>query len=389
MNKNQKGIIHFLLLIAIATVVFVGIGYYAYKNGQISLTPSKNQETISPTPTINLDETENLSRDEVLRDWKIFISNYTSLSFKHPDNWIVKEQPQACTGGEFDVSCTSYGLTASRGQTIGISFTASYETSSKNLSEYIDLYRAQWSGRWQRETTSVIPSQIQVAGLEAMKFDILWKQVAELPPHFTSDVFIKTNSQTLWSINFTTPTDSYPETLNEFNQILSTFKFFERIHPEWNIHVNEEFNFYFEYPKDWEFTEDYHHQRGLSKYSDLLFVSIKPKTMQEDSFWLIRIIDDMDVEETIQEPLKKTSWDYEHPEQKTELISIKDITFSNLPAKMVIYRYSSTNTVTGEMKIRDTSNVIFEKDRYVYVLPQISKNHSTVDQILSTFKFLK
>lgn len=33
-----------------------------------------------------------------------------------------------------------------------------------------------------------------------------------------------------------------------FNQILSTFKFFKREHPEWSLYFNEKLNFYFEYP---------------------------------------------------------------------------------------------------------------------------------------------
>jgi len=47
-NKNSKGFIHLFLLFAFALIIITGIGYYAYKNGQIKLT---SQKDISPTPT--------------------------------------------------------------------------------------------------------------------------------------------------------------------------------------------------------------------------------------------------------------------------------------------------------------------------------------------------
>ncbi|KKR14130.1 MAG: hypothetical protein UT40_C0005G0059 [Candidatus Woesebacteria bacterium GW2011_GWA1_39_21b] len=55
MNNNSKGNVHLFLLIIVVIIAFTGIGYYAYKNGQISLTSSKDQVSVSPTLTISMD----------------------------------------------------------------------------------------------------------------------------------------------------------------------------------------------------------------------------------------------------------------------------------------------------------------------------------------------
>ena len=73
MRNNQKGIVHLFLLIVLALVVIGGIGYYAYKNRQIKL-PSQTSPTIStPTP----DPTAN---------WILFSSDY-EYSLKFPPSY--------------------------------------------------------------------------------------------------------------------------------------------------------------------------------------------------------------------------------------------------------------------------------------------------------------
>ncbi len=51
MRKYQRGFIHIFLLILIVIVGIGAIGYFAYKNGRINLTPS-NIPLSSPTPII-------------------------------------------------------------------------------------------------------------------------------------------------------------------------------------------------------------------------------------------------------------------------------------------------------------------------------------------------
>ena len=49
-NRNSKGFAHFLLLLLVVIFAFGGIGYYAYKNGQIKLPSQKSLKTLTPTP---------------------------------------------------------------------------------------------------------------------------------------------------------------------------------------------------------------------------------------------------------------------------------------------------------------------------------------------------
>jgi len=79
-NKNNKGFAHLFILVVLALVIFGGIGYYAYKNGQLKLIPSENQAIVSPTPTTGVDETEN---------WKTYTNEEVGFEFKYPSNWQV------------------------------------------------------------------------------------------------------------------------------------------------------------------------------------------------------------------------------------------------------------------------------------------------------------
>ncbi len=74
MNKNSKGIVSVFVLILLALVVVGGIGYYAYKNGQIRLTP-RNEEASTTTPT-------------PIENSKAFILG--NLEFKLPTSYYTK-----------------------------------------------------------------------------------------------------------------------------------------------------------------------------------------------------------------------------------------------------------------------------------------------------------
>ena len=73
MNKNQNGIIHFVLILGVAVVALALIGFNLYKSGKILTTPS---QTLSPTPVDTADEPAN---------WKKYTDN--NLEFKYPSNW--------------------------------------------------------------------------------------------------------------------------------------------------------------------------------------------------------------------------------------------------------------------------------------------------------------
>src|SRR3989344_7549380 len=91
MNKKQKGIAtislhnhgfaHFFLILALALIAVVGIGYYAYKNGQIKLTQVSTSPTQSPI------------KEQIIEtsDWKIYTNNETKFTIKVPKNFNIKD----------------------------------------------------------------------------------------------------------------------------------------------------------------------------------------------------------------------------------------------------------------------------------------------------------
>ncbi len=83
--KNLKGIVSVFVLIILALVVVGGVGYYAYKNGQINLIPRSGLSkfpplTLSPTPSIKALPSHTPSETS-LCDCSWAISSSTNIEF--------------------------------------------------------------------------------------------------------------------------------------------------------------------------------------------------------------------------------------------------------------------------------------------------------------------
>ena len=79
MRKNSGGFALLLLLLGFALIIIAGIGYYAFKNGQIKLNPTENRANSPTTPSPNLDETAN---------WEIYRHQKLGFEFKYPNNLL-------------------------------------------------------------------------------------------------------------------------------------------------------------------------------------------------------------------------------------------------------------------------------------------------------------
>jgi len=77
-NKSSKGFVHLFVIIILALAVVGGIGYYAYKNGQIRFTPSQKQTIVLPTP----DPTVN---------WKSYRNEKFGYFVKYHDDETIKQ----------------------------------------------------------------------------------------------------------------------------------------------------------------------------------------------------------------------------------------------------------------------------------------------------------
>jgi len=92
-SNNSKGFTQIIIPIMLAVIAIVGIGYWAYKNGQIRSIPS-----FSPTPTPNSTANQTPNGDLASRspngdlaNWKDYINTKYYYSVKYPENWIYKE----------------------------------------------------------------------------------------------------------------------------------------------------------------------------------------------------------------------------------------------------------------------------------------------------------
>src|SRR3989344_1019646 len=87
----QKGFVHVFLLIVIVLVGIIGIGYFAYKNGQIQLKVDlpldrKNNSSNIPlnSPTLSVNEID-------ISNWKTYKSTELGITFKYPEYFRITE----------------------------------------------------------------------------------------------------------------------------------------------------------------------------------------------------------------------------------------------------------------------------------------------------------
>ena len=86
------GFAHLFLILALALITFVGIGYYAYKNGQIKMSSLQNDNLTTPTPSASLAENEN---------WNTYTDEEYNYSIKYPSVWIYNNaKPPTFTSPE-------------------------------------------------------------------------------------------------------------------------------------------------------------------------------------------------------------------------------------------------------------------------------------------------
>ncbi|HEX9600598.1 MAG TPA: hypothetical protein VF985_03835, partial [Mariniflexile sp.] len=98
------GFTHLLLILILSFILITGIGYWMYKNGQIKVAPSQNQEqdTLTTTPT-----------PQIPSDWKTYRNEEYGFEFKYPSKLTPSEYNGIVTlnhsipyknGGDCDLS---------------------------------------------------------------------------------------------------------------------------------------------------------------------------------------------------------------------------------------------------------------------------------------------
>lgn len=85
MKKSSHGIIQILPLLAVALILIFAVGYYAYKNERVKITPSLKD--VSPTP----DPSENLPFDKVSRNWKTYTDSKYNFVLNYPEDISPKQ----------------------------------------------------------------------------------------------------------------------------------------------------------------------------------------------------------------------------------------------------------------------------------------------------------
>lgn len=227
MNKISKGFAEIIIIITLAVVVTLGVGFYAYKNKQFKLTPQQ-QPTISLTPTPT-----DLSTDN---SWKTYTSKDLGISFDYPSNFRVNESYQKGSGfyneGIF-IDVEQFGGMPDRWMKITRSDKSDYWDKQK----IVAFYNLEVGQQYNKENLQYLGSFTRIPDV---KIDNISTQVYisnnawETPPPLYRYIIKKNDfyyfiDVTLSNLSNTDCTSPYPscgiDHVKIFDQILSTFKF--------------------------------------------------------------------------------------------------------------------------------------------------------------------
>jgi hypothetical protein len=230
-RKYQKGVIHLLLLLAVVFFAIVGIGYYAYQNGQLrKSTPTEETNT---TPIS--DESVNRTIIDDQSYWKDYINESYGWSLRYPSNWYVydkgfryldangQEQWVNPKGSVF-IQSEPFPSYISEGTEFSVNgLVVQFDPTNVHLNDRIAELK-------DLSTDLVLTTETQIGGKSAIK-SIHDSNISKLPQDQ-----IRRNLGTIYWIDypkgeFLILTISHPNTDGEgghdevYDQILSTFQF--------------------------------------------------------------------------------------------------------------------------------------------------------------------
>jgi len=201
--KFQKGFIHLFLLIVLALVVVGGIGFYAYKNGQLGITPSQRQISISPTP-------------DLTADWKTYVDDYFDFEIKYPSDWqFTKNETNWEYGMQFVWAISPDIIKKDdEGRVIeGVSFNVAIHDSKQTALEELVKVVKDGGG---------IESSYTVNGISGI---LLYQENSPFK-NSKRKVFVAQKGEIVYSVELVWSKQK-PEAEKVLDQILSTFKFIE------------------------------------------------------------------------------------------------------------------------------------------------------------------
>ncbi len=233
--RGSKGFVEVLILIILALIVIGGIGYYAYKNGQMKL-PNQTAPTnltSAPDPTAN---------------WETYTSTQFNFSIKHPTSWTEKG-PIVNNSNEivYFLSDSSYGTT-------------------KELSPGVFLSHQKDIPKLNYQETTLNDSKVY--------------KTTEWPGRFGMlSYFIENESSEYITVSLTPYDEKSPFKGQElykqtFDQILSTFKFLDSDLldvSKWKKYELNKLGFWVKYPSSWEIARVTEYDVIIASTQDVLF----------------------------------------------------------------------------------------------------------------------
>ncbi|OGM28365.1 hypothetical protein A2962_00205 [Candidatus Woesebacteria bacterium RIFCSPLOWO2_01_FULL_39_61] len=223
MDRYSKGIAHLFVIIILALAVVGGIGYYAYKNGQISFI-SKNQTVTPPSP-----------RTSEVTNWETYKSENYNFEFMYPDNLKIANRGP----GPHESVVDSIDFTSmDNPQIFNLTIYSTRDTLSDFIKKNLNIL---FPPNMQKE------SSFETEHISVEKY--LYKESSpNLPISF---IYFFSNQANIFAFQVSNAND---EKVNIADQILSTFRFLDTTasgNSDLSSFTNSVYKFSIRYPSSW------------------------------------------------------------------------------------------------------------------------------------------
>lgn len=238
--QHKKGFVHIILIVIIVLIGIAGVGYYAYKNGQIKIPNQKTNTQTAP-------------------DWKSYTNNFLGYTFDYPPDWEVhsiyyNDIYEDGSNQKVDLSQTPY-IELSKDDNSFINFKEeSYQYKDRgfkeNAEQWLTYYLSSTAELGNSSPEVISEDKYAVGDAVGTRYEISYQYQGLGKPSTAVWIYLPLEDKHLLSIKYSSEKSDQSE-LDEYAKIISTLKFTDNQHADWSKFRKTASKYTINYPNEW------------------------------------------------------------------------------------------------------------------------------------------